>query len=83
MPSSRKASPSSTAAPTSSPASLPRSSVPWGSTSTTPGGAGTGEERLKEQDADGIDAEVLYATEARNTAIRDKDAFLAIRARLQ
>ena len=41
-------------------------------------GAGSPEERLKEQDADGIDAEVLYATEARNTAIRDKDAFLAI-----
>ena len=41
-------------------------------------GAGSPEERLKEQDADGIDAEVLYATEARNTAIRDRDAFLAI-----
>ena len=41
-------------------------------------GARSPEERLKEQDADGIDAEVLYATEARNTAIRDKDAFLAI-----
>ena len=41
-------------------------------------GAGSPEERLKEQDADGIDAEVLYATEARNTAIRDREAFLAI-----
>ena len=41
-------------------------------------GAGSPEHRLEEQDADGIDAEVLYATDARNTAIRDKEVFLAI-----
>lgn len=41
-------------------------------------GAGGPEQRLKEQDADGIDGEILFATEARNTAIRDKNAFLAI-----
>lgn len=41
-------------------------------------GAGSPEQRLKEQDADGIDAELLFASEARNTAIKNKDAFLAI-----
>jgi len=41
-------------------------------------GAGTPAQRLQEQDADGIDAELLFATEARNTGIKDKDAFLAI-----
>src|SRR5574341_1384352 len=41
-------------------------------------GAGSPEQRLKEQDADGIDGELLFATEARNTKIKDKDAFLAI-----
>ena len=40
-------------------------------------GAGSPEERLKEQDADGIDAEVLYATEGQYRH-RDRDAFLAI-----
>jgi hypothetical protein len=33
---------------------------------------------LKEQDQDGIDAELLFASEARNPAIPDKAAFLAI-----
>src|SRR4030095_9597906 len=41
-------------------------------------GAGSPKQRLKEQDADGIDGELLFATEARNTKIKDKDAFLAI-----
>jgi predicted TIM-barrel fold metal-dependent hydrolase len=41
-------------------------------------GAGSPKERLKEQDQDGVDAELLFATEARNTAIKDKAAFLAI-----
>lgn len=41
-------------------------------------GAGTPQQRLSEQDKDGIDAELLFASEARNTAIRDKNAFLAI-----
>ena len=42
-----------------------------------PGGT-TPEQRLKEQDADGIDAEIIFATEARNSAVKDKNAFLAI-----
>jgi predicted TIM-barrel fold metal-dependent hydrolase len=41
-------------------------------------GAGSPQQRIKEQDADGIDGELLFASEARNTKIRDKDAFLAI-----
>lgn len=41
-------------------------------------GAGSAQQRLKEQDADGIDAELLFASEARNPKIKDKDAFLAI-----
>ena len=41
-------------------------------------GAGPPQQRLKEQDQDGIDAELLFATEARNPAIQDKAAFLAI-----
>jgi uncharacterized protein len=41
-------------------------------------GGGTPEQRLKEQDADGIDAELLFASEARNTAIKDKNTFLGI-----
>jgi len=41
-------------------------------------GAGSPEQRLKEQDADGIDAELIFATEARNTAIKDRDTFLGI-----
>lgn len=42
--------------------------------------AGTGgpEQRLKEQDADGIDAEVLYTLGVRNTKIRDTKAMVAI-----
>jgi predicted TIM-barrel fold metal-dependent hydrolase len=41
-------------------------------------GAGTPQQRLREQDQDGIDAELLFASEARNTAIKDENAFLAI-----
>ena len=41
-------------------------------------GAGSPQQRIKEQDADGIDGELLFASEARNTKIKDKDAFLAI-----
>ena len=41
-------------------------------------GAGSPQQRLKEQDTDGIDGELLFASEARNTKIKDKDAFLAI-----
>ena len=41
-------------------------------------GAGSPQQRLKEQDADGIDGELLFATEARNTKIKDKDALLAL-----
>ena len=41
-------------------------------------GAGSPKQRLKEQDADGIDGELLFATEARNTKIKDMDAFLEI-----
>jgi predicted TIM-barrel fold metal-dependent hydrolase len=41
-------------------------------------GAGSPKQRLKEQDADGIDGELLFATEARNTKIKDKNAFLEI-----
>jgi predicted TIM-barrel fold metal-dependent hydrolase len=41
-------------------------------------GAGSPKQRLKEQDADGIDGELLFATEARNTNIKDKYAFLEI-----
>jgi predicted TIM-barrel fold metal-dependent hydrolase len=41
-------------------------------------GAGSPQQRLKEQDADGIDGELLFASEARNPKIKDKDAFLAI-----
>jgi predicted TIM-barrel fold metal-dependent hydrolase len=41
-------------------------------------GAGSPQQRLKEQDQDGVDAELLFATEARNTSIQDKAAFLAI-----
>lgn len=44
---------------------------------STPGTGGP-EQRLKEQDDDGIDAEVLFALGVRNTAIRDKEAFLSI-----
>ena len=41
-------------------------------------GAGSPQQRLKEQDADGIDGELLFASEARNPKIKDRDAFLAI-----
>jgi predicted TIM-barrel fold metal-dependent hydrolase len=41
-------------------------------------GAGSPQQRIQEQDADGIDGELLFASEARNPKIRDKDAFLAI-----
>src|SRR5262245_65210024 len=41
-------------------------------------GCGSAEQRLREQDQDGIDAEVLFALDVRNAAIRDKAAFLAV-----
>ncbi len=41
-------------------------------------GAGSPQQRIQEQDADGIDGELLFASEARNTKIKDKDAFLAL-----
>lgn len=44
---------------------------------STPG-CGSPEQRLREQDQDGIDAEVLFALDVRNPAIRDKAAFLGI-----
>ena len=43
----------------------------------TPGTGGP-EQRLREQDEDGIDAEVLFALGVRNRAIRDTKAFLAV-----
>ena len=43
----------------------------------TPGTGGP-EQRLREQDEDGLDAEVLFALGVRNRAIRDRKAFLAI-----
>jgi predicted TIM-barrel fold metal-dependent hydrolase len=41
-------------------------------------GCGSAEQRLREQDQDGIDAEVLFALSVRNGAIRDKAALAAI-----
>ncbi|HSK29601.1 MAG TPA: amidohydrolase family protein, partial [Candidatus Limnocylindria bacterium] len=41
-------------------------------------GCGSAEQRLREQDQDGIDAEVLFALDVRNPAIRDKAAFIAV-----
>lgn len=41
-------------------------------------GAGSPQQRIKEQEADGLDGELLFASEARNTKIKDKDAFLAL-----
>jgi len=41
-------------------------------------GCGSPEQRLREQDQDGIDAEVLFALYVRNAAIRDEAAFLAV-----
>jgi predicted TIM-barrel fold metal-dependent hydrolase len=44
---------------------------------STPG-CGSAEQRLCEQDQDSIDAEVLFALDVRNPAIRDKAAFIGI-----
>jgi predicted TIM-barrel fold metal-dependent hydrolase len=44
---------------------------------TTPG-CGSAEQRLREQDQDGIDAEILFALYVRNENIRDKVAMIAI-----
>ena len=44
---------------------------------STPG-CGSAQQRLREQDQDRIDAEVLFALDVRNPAIRDKAAFLGI-----
>jgi predicted TIM-barrel fold metal-dependent hydrolase len=41
-------------------------------------GCGSAEQRLREQDEDGIDAEVLFALGVRNPAIRDQKAYMAI-----
>ena len=41
-------------------------------------GCGSAEQRLREQDQDGIDAEVLFALYVRNKDIRDKAAMIAI-----
>ena len=41
-------------------------------------GCGSPEQRLREQDQDGIDAEVLFALDVRNPAIRDRAAFIGI-----
>jgi predicted TIM-barrel fold metal-dependent hydrolase len=41
-------------------------------------GCGGAEQRLREQDRDGIDAEVLFALDVRNPAIRDNKALIAI-----
>jgi predicted TIM-barrel fold metal-dependent hydrolase len=41
-------------------------------------GCGSAEQRLREQDQDGIDAEIIFALGIRNRAIRDKTAFIAI-----
>jgi len=39
---------------------------------------GSAEQRLREQDQDGIDAEVLFALDVRNAAIRDQAALIAV-----
>jgi predicted TIM-barrel fold metal-dependent hydrolase len=44
---------------------------------STPG-CGSAEQRLREQDQDGIDGEVLFALDVRNPAIRDRAAFSAV-----
>ena len=44
---------------------------------STPG-CGSAGQRLREQDQDGIDAEVLFALDARNSAIQDKAALIAV-----
>ena len=41
-------------------------------------GCGSAEQRLREQDQDGIDAEVLFALDVRNAAIRDQAALIAV-----
>jgi len=41
-------------------------------------GCGSAEQRLREQDQDGIDAEVLFALDVRNSAIQDKAALIAV-----
>jgi predicted TIM-barrel fold metal-dependent hydrolase len=41
-------------------------------------GCGLAEQRLREQDQDGIDAEVLFALDVRNSAIRDKAALIGV-----
>jgi hypothetical protein len=41
-------------------------------------GCGPAEQRLREQDLDGIDAEVLFALDVRNSAIRDKAARIGV-----
>jgi uncharacterized protein len=41
-------------------------------------GCGSAEQRLREQDQDGIDAEVLFALYVRNSAIRDEAALVAV-----
>ncbi len=44
---------------------------------TTPG-CGTPQQRLEEQDKDGVDAEIIYALGVRQTSIKSRDAFHAI-----
>ena len=41
-------------------------------------GCGSAEQRLREQDQDGIDAEVLFALDVRNAAIKDRRALIAV-----
>ena len=41
-------------------------------------GSGPPEQRLQEQDADGIDAEVLFSLGIRQPTIKDQNAFLAV-----
>ena len=41
-------------------------------------GCGPAEQRLREQDLDGIDAEVLFALDVRNSAIRDRAALIGV-----
>ena len=41
-------------------------------------GCGGPEQRLREQDQDGVDAEVLFALEVRSPAIRDRDVYIGI-----
>ena len=41
-------------------------------------GCGTPQQRLEEQDKDGVDAEIIYALGVRNTSIKSRDAFHAI-----